>query len=280
MTDVYVLSSTPDAPAHRTLAQAGPVVSGVLLPHDGRSFTDVSGAPELWSVLRSVRDLVEAGVPLLGWGSGSALLGRVLGATLRTSPTRATSVDAAFPVPSGAELWRETPSLPRDATIHVGDADAPVLWEVGHGVGYAGTALPAPLLAWFVETRARPVDRSRRSLVARLGGRDRLRRTLATFYAHARADDLLGPIFDRTVDDWPTHLDGVTSFWETMLDGTPAYRGDFRAAHRGLGIGADHVERWLDLFGRACEAELGREGDELAHRARVMARRLGPRRPG
>lgn len=37
------------------------------------------------------------------------------------------------------------------------------------------------------------------------------------FYKKVRNDALLGPIFNRTIDDCPTNLQLLTDFWETNL---------------------------------------------------------------
>ena len=38
-----------------------------------------------------------------------------------------------------------------------------------------------------------------------------------TFYSKIRKDTLLGPIFNRIITDWETHLELLTDFWETNL---------------------------------------------------------------
>ena len=37
------------------------------------------------------------------------------------------------------------------------------------------------------------------------------------FYKKIRKDDLLGPIFNKAIADWPIHLEHLTDFWETQL---------------------------------------------------------------
>ena len=39
--------------------------------------------------------------------------------------------------------------------------------------------------------------------------------TLRDFYARARADDLLGPVFAK-VGDWEAHIGTVTDFWSSV----------------------------------------------------------------
>ena len=46
-----------------------------------------------------------------------------------------------------------------------------------------------------------------------------------TFYTKIRADDLLGPIFNGVIDDWPSHLERLTDFWETNLFFVNKFKG-------------------------------------------------------
>ena len=284
MNDVYVLSSTPDLPGIPELPRSAERLSSVLLPHDGRPVIDVRDRPDRWVDLRRVRECVVRGVPLLGWGSGAALLGRVMGATVVSRDATKSHPNVSLEphdtlaraIPAGVPLWHERAELPRGAHCLVASGGLPVLFRDGPRVGYAGTDLPAGLVAAFLEWSSVISDRQSASLVERLGGRDRLGAALRHFYGLAREDDLLGPVFAARVTNWEEHLERVTSFWVTMLDGTPEYRGSFVGAHQGLGIAREHVERWLALFEDACTTELGDEGGaELAGRARDMARRIG-----
>lgn len=73
-------------------------------------------------------------------------------------------------------------------------------------------------------------------------------RLVHAFYARARADRLLGPVFEATVHDWPAHLDTLVRFWSSVLLRTARYRGNPMAAHRPLGLGEAHFARWLALW--------------------------------
>ena len=54
---------------------------------------------------------------------------------------------------------------------------------------------------------------------------------VAAFYAKARRDEVIGPVFNRVVaaDHWPEHIQTITDFWSSMLLGTRRYRA-FAAA--------------------------------------------------
>ena len=47
-----------------------------------------------------------------------------------------------------------------------------------------------------------------------------------TFYTKIRADDLLGPIFNDVIDDWPAYLVRLTDFWETNLFFVNKFKGN------------------------------------------------------
>ncbi|MDB9780144.1 group III truncated hemoglobin, partial [Flavobacteriaceae bacterium] len=47
-----------------------------------------------------------------------------------------------------------------------------------------------------------------------------------TFYTKISSDDLLGPIFNDVIDDWPSHLERLTDFWETNLFFVNKFKGN------------------------------------------------------
>ncbi|MDC9822865.1 group III truncated hemoglobin [Devosia sp. ZB163] len=78
-----------------------------------------------------------------------------------------------------------------------------------------------------------------------------VRAVVESFYAKARRDDVIGPVFNRVIPDeeWPAHLDKITDFWSSMLLGTGRYRGRPMPAHIAIPELADpHFQRWLSLF--------------------------------
>ena len=46
------------------------------------------------------------------------------------------------------------------------------------------------------------------------------------FYAKARADTVLGPVFEAAVDDWEAHLAHLTRFWSAAMLGTARFSGN------------------------------------------------------
>lgn len=93
-----------------------------------------------------------------------------------------------------------------------------------------------------------PVDLSEATVAA----------VVTLFYARARRDELIGPIFNRIIPEaaWPHHLETITAFWSSMLLGTRSYNGRPMPKHLGIPDLADpHFVRWLTLF-RATVEEL------------------------
>ncbi len=113
------------------------------------------------------------------------------------------------------------------------------------------------------------------SLFRRIGGRDRLLFLLRHFYADVRQHHFIGPIFDRQIQDWPTHLEKIADFWSNVTGGPMRYSGPMPMKHVPLGLDAAHFETWLELWRRHCRAHLGaREADELIAAAEAIGDRI------
>ncbi len=74
-----------------------------------------------------------------------------------------------------------------------------------------------------------------------------LERLVRAFYAAARDDAVLGPVFDR-VQDWEAHVAKITAFWSSVALLTGRYHGRPLAAHIPLELQPQHFGRWLVLF--------------------------------
>ena len=80
---------------------------------------------------------------------------------------------------------------------------------------------------------------------------DDVRLLLDHFYAKVKKDPLLAPVFQvriPTEADWPEHMDVLYQFWESVLFGVSAFRGNPFPKHIGLGINAAHFDRWIELL--------------------------------
>lgn len=70
------------------------------------------------------------------------------------------------------------------------------------------------------------------------------------FYAKVRQDEILGPIFNGAIDDWPEHLAKLKDFWSSVLLMTGRFKGQPMVVHAALpDIGRAHFDHWLKLFG-------------------------------
>lgn len=83
-----------------------------------------------------------------------------------------------------------------------------------------------------------------------------IRTVVDRFYARAREDEVIGPVFRAAVPDerWQDHLDTIVDFWSSMLLGTRRYEGRPLRKHLLLPeLGDNHFRRWLALFRRTLE---------------------------
>lgn len=106
---------------------------------------------------------------------------------------------------------------------------------------------------------------------------EQLRALVEAFYTRARADALLGPVFEQAVADWPHHFAALTRFWQAATRPGGRYRGMPLAAHRALGptLKPEMFARWLELWDEVTKACLPAEaGAAMRARARHYAARL------
>lgn len=83
-----------------------------------------------------------------------------------------------------------------------------------------------------------------------------IRAVVDRFYADARRDPVIGPVFNRIIPDeaWPHHLATIADFWSSMLLGTGRYAGRPMPRHMAIPELSDaHFMRWLALFRRTVE---------------------------
>ena len=75
-----------------------------------------------------------------------------------------------------------------------------------------------------------------------------IERLVHRFYEKARADSMLGPVFDSKVHDWDHHLAQMCRFWSSVATMSGTYHGNPMPKHMVLPIDATHFDRWLALF--------------------------------
>jgi hemoglobin len=101
-----------------------------------------------------------------------------------------------------------------------------------------------------------------------------LERLVRTFYARARQDREIGPLF-AAVQDWDEHIATITSFWSSvaLLSGT--YHGQPLAVHFPLQLEPPHFRRWLALFEQTARDVCSEAGaSHLMDKAHRIARSL------
>ena len=78
---------------------------------------------------------------------------------------------------------------------------------------------------------------------------DDIKLLVDTFYECVQADDLIGPIFNKVVENrWPQHLEKMYRFWQSILLHEPTYSGRPFPPHLKLDINHLHFDRWISLF--------------------------------
>lgn len=70
------------------------------------------------------------------------------------------------------------------------------------------------------------------------------------FYARIRQDQLLGPIFDGAIDDWPHHLTKLKDFWSSVMLTSGRYKGQPMPAHirHEKELSDEAFGRWLEIW--------------------------------
>ena len=94
-----------------------------------------------------------------------------------------------------------------------------------------------------------------------------------TFYGNARADALLGPIFNGIIGNrWPQHLEKMYRFWETVLLENHSYFGSPFPPHAQMPLGQEHFATWLKLWHDTVDHLFaGERADEAKWRGDRMA---------
>jgi hemoglobin len=87
---------------------------------------------------------------------------------------------------------------------------------------------------------------------------DKLRELVELFYGRVRRDPLIGPVFNKAIDDWPEHLERLQAFWSSVMLTSGRYKGRPLPAHikHGDSITPVSFERWLQLWREATEEVL------------------------
>lgn len=101
---------------------------------------------------------------------------------------------------------------------------------------------------------------------------------VTSFYDKIRRDNMLGPIFNSKVKDWDTHLNHLTTFWESNLFFSTKYFGNPLKAHVevdqhiGNSITQEHFGHWLNIWIETIDdLYQGETAEKAKFRARKMS---------
>jgi hemoglobin len=108
-----------------------------------------------------------------------------------------------------------------------------------------------------------------------------LARLVDHFYAAARNDSLLGPVFESRVSDWDSHLAAMRDFWSGAVYRTGRYRGRPLEVHRRIEeLSPAHFARWLILWEQSVARMVSSDArGPLVALARRMHDRMLPASP-
>lgn len=85
-----------------------------------------------------------------------------------------------------------------------------------------------------------------------------LQRLVDRFYAKVREDEMIGPLFNAAVNDWPEHLQKLGAFWSSLMNCSGRYKGSPMAAHlrHAKTIEPRMFERWVAIWKVTAREEL------------------------
>ncbi|MBO9621364.1 MAG: group III truncated hemoglobin [Sphingomonas sp.] len=107
---------------------------------------------------------------------------------------------------------------------------------------------------------------------------EQLAEQVERFYARVREDEVLGPIFNGAITDWPHHLEKLKAFWSSVMLTSGRYKGSPMAAHlqHRDAIAPEMFERWLGLWRTtADQVFVPAEADAIVEKAERIAESLG-----
>ena len=113
------------------------------------------------------------------------------------------------------------------------------------------------------------------TLYERAGGREGIALLLRHFYADVRQHEVIGPVFNERIKDWPAHIAKIGEFWARVTGGPSTYSGQMPVKHLSLGLEPQHFAAWLGLWDANCRCYLKpREAEEMSGLAHEIGRRL------
>jgi hemoglobin len=114
-----------------------------------------------------------------------------------------------------------------------------------------------------------------KTLFERIGGMEKLRPMLWNFYADVRQHQVIGPIFNARIQNWPEHVAKIAEFWARATGGPSNYAGQMPLKHLALGLAPEHFAAWLALWDWNCKRHLpAAEAEEMSALAHGIGERL------
>ncbi|MHB0991145.1 MAG: group III truncated hemoglobin [Burkholderiales bacterium] len=102
-----------------------------------------------------------------------------------------------------------------------------------------------------------PGPRRKLSPLCDIIGRERVVAVVHDFYAQLHADETMRPFFEG-IDDFTEHEALIADFWWTAMGGKieQPRQFDMLAKHRALGLNAEALQRWIQVFEETLQAHL------------------------
>jgi len=90
---------------------------------------------------------------------------------------------------------------------------------------------------------------------------DDIAQLVPAFYERVRRDEILGPIFNGAIADWPHHLEKLQAFWSSVMLTSGRYKGQPLIAHvrHAQHMSQANFARWIGLWRQTCEDLLAPE---------------------
>lgn len=85
-----------------------------------------------------------------------------------------------------------------------------------------------------------------------------------TFYARAQKDELIGPIFERFINDWDVHHVKLYQFWRTVILKQAAYRAKPVQMHFKMDLTKEHFDHWLVIWNATVDDLFAGENADVA----------------
>lgn len=94
--------------------------------------------------------------------------------------------------------------------------------------------------------------------------KDDVKLLVDTFYAKAKEDEFIGPIFTQFIDNWDKHHIKLYQFWRTVILKQAAYQAKPVQMHFKMPLTKAHFDRWLVIWTATVDNLFEGENAEIA----------------